>query len=207
MVIILNIFNYNNFNIEQKSNNFQIQTNRKNASTQTDPKLLYIEEEKDTIELNTNYFKTRKDSPDLIRDKIFKFFNKMLYEWILSTKTSKDDIEIIRYSFKNNKKFIVESMKKYLKELFVKENQISAVNKINNELLKNKLERKYEDIYKIFISEQNINIGNFYDNFKFLKDFLKDMEEKNEKKEYIDKVKDIALRYEEWKGKKIHFSK
>ena len=207
MVIILNIFNYNNFNVEQKSNNFQIQTNRKNASTQTDPKLLYIEEEKDTIELNTNYFKTRKDSPDLIRDKIFKFFNKMLYEWILSTKTSKDDIEIIRYSFKNNKKFIVESMKKYLKELFVKENQISAVNKINNELLKNKLERKYEDIYKIFISEQNINIGNFYDNFKFLKDFLKDMEEKNEKKEYIDKVKDIALRYEEWKGKKIHFSK
>ena len=207
MVIILNIFNYNNSNIEQKSNNFQTQTNKKNASTQTDPKFLYIEEEKDTIELNTNYFKTRKDSPDLIRDKIFKFFNKMLYEWILSTKTSKDDIEIIRYSFKNNKKFIVESMKKYLKELFVKENQISAVNKIKNELLKNKLERKYEDIYKIFISEQNANIGNFYDNFKFLKDFLKDMEEKNEKKEYIDKVKDIALRYEEWKGKKIHFSK
>ena len=207
MVIILNIFNYNNSNIEQKSKNFQIQTNKKNASTQTDPKFLYIEEEKDTIELNTNYFKTRKDSPDLIRDKIFKFFNKMLYEWILSTKTSKDDIEIIRYSFKNNKKFIVESMKKYLKELFVKENQISAVNKINNELLKNKLERKYEDLYKIFISEQNANIGNFYDNFKFLKDFLKDMEEKNEKKEYIDKVKDIALRYEEWKGKKIHFSK
>ena len=131
----------------------------------------------------------------------------MLYDWISKTKTSSDNIEIVRYNFKNNKKFILESMNKYLKELFVKEKQIAEVNNIKNDLLKNKLERKYEELYKIFIKDENINMGNFYDNFKFLKDFLKEMEAKNEKKEYIEKVKDIALRYEEWKDKKIHFSK
>ena len=198
---------------ENKANDFFIKKNKKDESTQTEPNALYIKEE--DIPITTNEVKEnkkRKFSPDLIRDKIFKHFNKMLFNWISKTKNDDDNIDIISYQFeKNNKQCILESMNKSLKELFISENQIEELQNINNELLISKLKFKYEEIYKIFISEpEQINpenyVDNFLDNFQVLRDFLETLKGK-ETKEYISKVKDIALNYEKWKNKKMHFSK
>lgn len=199
---------------EDKTNDLFILNNKKDESTQTEPNYLYIEEE-DDIPIMTNDLipnKKRKYSPDLIRDKIFKYFNKKLFFWISISKTKEDNIDIISYQFeKNNKKYIIEAMNKSLKELFIPKNKIEEIKNINNELLKYKLDFKYEKIYKIFICDSNkINpkdyLENFLDKFEFLDDFLVSMKGK-ETEEYIGKVKAIALNYENWKNKKMHFSK
>lgn len=211
--IDINIFNkINNIYEENKTNDLCINTNKKDQSTQTELNPLYIEEEdipNITKELKED--KKRKDSPDLIRDKIFKYFNKMIFNWILNTKGQKDEIDIISYQFeKNNKQCISESMNKCLKELFIPKNQIEKLKNINNELLKYKLDFNYKKIYEIFICEPNQikpdnYLDNFLDNFKILEDFLESLKGKENKK-YIKKVKDIALTYEKWKDKKMHFS-
>ena len=97
-------------------------------------------------------------------------------------------------------------MNKQLKELFLLD--INDINQIDNELLKQKLELKYEDVYKNFISgSYTINLDEeLYENFQFLDDFLRNMMN-TEEEEYINKVKKIALRYDDWKNKKIHLFK
>ena len=206
-----NINNIDDFYEEKKTNDLYITNNKKDQSTQTEPNALYIEEEDIPNIINELKNKPRKYSPDLIRDKLFKYFNKMLFKWIGISKTDNDNIDIISYQFeKNNKQCILNSMNKYLKELFISKNQIEEIQNIKNELLKFKLEFRYEDIYKIFICEpkevkpENY-LDNFLDKFAFLEDFLKSLEVK-ETKEYIKKTKDIALNYEKWKNKKMHFS-
>ena len=208
---INNINNIDDLCEEKKTNDFYITNNKKDKSTQTEPNALYFEEEDIPIIINELKNKQRKNSPDLIRDKIFKFFNKKLFHWILESKTDNDKIDIISYQFeKNNKQCILKAMNKYLKELFISKNQIEEVQNIKNELLKYKLEFKYEDIYKIFICDRKEvkpekYLEHFLDKFEFLGDFLKSLEVK-ETKEYINKTKDIALNYEKWKNKKMHFS-
>ena len=212
--LINNIYNkIEDFYEENKTNELFFKNNKQDQSTQTEPNALYIEEDDDPIitnEIKVN--KKRKYSPDLIRDKIFKHFNKMLFNWIIKSKKDNDEIDIISYQFeKNNKQCILESMSKCLKELFISKNQIKEIQNINNELLKYKLEFKYEELYKIFISEPNQiktenYVDNFLDNFHLLGSFLELLKGK-ETLEYISKVKDIALNYEKWKNKKIHFTR
>ena len=192
--------NKTTFLVKIQTDNFEIK-DKENISTQTNSNLL---EENDEI---NGKKKRRKYLPDLIRDKIFKNFNKMLFNWINSSKNKNDNINIIQYSLKkNNKENISQAMNKLLKELFVLD--INDINQIDNELLKQKLELKYEDVYKIFISDHStININEeLFKNFSFLNDFLRNLE-KTEKEDYINKVKEIALRYDDWKNKKIHLFK
>ena len=184
-----------------KIENFEVHF-KENNSTQTESSPL-----SDMIDEIPSKKKTRKYSPDLIRDKIFKNFNKILYNWIYSSKNENDNINIIQYNLeKNNKKCISQAMNKQLKELFLLD--INDINHIDNELLKQKLELKYEDVYKNFISEScKININEeLYKNFQFLDDFLRNMMN-TEEEEYINKLKKIALRYDDWKNKKIHLFK
>ena len=121
----------------------------------------------------------------------------------MKSKTNNSDIKIKKFQFeKNNKKYISEAMNKNLKDLFISENEI---NKIDSGVLRQKLEFKYENIYKLFISE-TINpteSNHLLENFKFLNDFLKELELKKEKLDYILKVKNVALSYDIWKDKKI----
>ena len=201
----LNYYLFNCFSIEQNKG-FFIQNNKKEISVQTESKALYEQEENNLIIINKiKINKSRKDSADLIRDKLFKYFNNILYYWIIYSKS--ENIDIKKYQFeKNNKKCIAEAMNKYLKELFI---SINEINKIDNNILKQKLDYKYEDIYNIFISEPEESIKNkkLFKNFKYLKDFLKELELKKESEDYILKVKNVALSYEEWKNKKIKIYK
>ena len=133
----------------------------------------------------------------------------MIYFWISSTKNLNSDIEIIQYSLeKNNKQCIAQQMNKLLKELFVSQDNINNIEQIDNKLLKDKLNLKYEKAYKYFISGPNEIKGKeeLFENFSFLEDYLKNLEKK-ESKEYISKVKEVATRYDEWKDKKVHLFK
>lgn len=223
------LFN-NNENIHQNTNdNFKndndfciVKTNKitienillKDECTQTEPSELYTKENKEEknvkeVQIILETKKKRKDSPDDIRPKIFNYFNKMIYFWISSTKNLNSDIEIIQYSLeKNNKQCIAQQMNKLLKELFVSQDNINNIEQIDNKLLKDKLNLKYEKAYKYFISGPNEIKGKeeLFENFSFLEDYLKNLEKK-ESKEYISKVKEVATRYDEWKDKKVHLFK
>ena len=182
-------------------NYFFIKNNREDTSIQTESSALFEKEE--NFPIKTIEIKTRKYSSDLIRDKLFKYFNNILFYWLMKSKTNNSDVNIKKFQFeKNNKKCISEAMNKKLKDLFVSENEI---NKIDNGVLRQKLEFKYEYIYKLFISEtrNSTESDDLLENFKFLDDFLKELELKKEKLDYILKVKNVALSYDIWKDKKI----
>ena len=152
--------------------------------------------------------KGRKFSPDNIRGKIFTNFNKKLLKWLRFSKEKDDNIKIISFHFKKNKEVIKSFMNKKLKELFVQNKEPNDLNELKNELLKQKLETKYEDLYKFFINENN-NVNKdkkFLENFYFLEDYLKQLG-KTESKEYISKTKEVATRYKEWENKKTHLFK
>ena len=172
-------------------------------STQTSFKELYKEEEEEDEPKSK-----RKISPDLIRDKIFNYFNKMLYIWLI---TKNNNIEINQFSFeKNNKKIISETLNKTLKDLFISKSHVNDLDNTTNKILKDKVKLKYEDAYKMFISEVDKNEkdkkNEFYENFSFLEDFLKQMEDRENDK-YISRVREVATRYHEWIDKKIHLFK
>ena len=195
-----NVKKYNCLSVNE-INYFFIKNNKEDASIQTESNALFKKEE--NFPIKTIEIKSRKYSPDLIRDKLFKYFNNILFYWLMKSKTNNSDIKIKKFQFeKNNKKYISEAMNKNLKDLFISENEI---NKIDSGVLRQKLEFKYENIYKLFISE-TINpteSNHLLENFKFLDDFLKELELKKEKLDYILKVKNVALSYDIWKDKKI----
>ena len=104
-----NIFNNNNLTLD-RTVKFNIMNNLKiDAWTQTNYKLLYQKEEKkekdknedneENKEIVNNKQKKRKDDADLMRDKIFKYFNKMVYNWIKNTKNNNDKINIYHFIF------------------------------------------------------------------------------------------------------------
>ena len=180
-------------------------------STQTDYNELYIEEneeEKTEPENPQNQTKKiRKYDTDLIRNKIFNHFNKMLYKWLLNTQPNDNNkAEIKQYHLvKINKDIISSLMDKYLKDLYLSHN---SIDKISNKLLKNKLEYKYQILYDFFISgTHNINKDTeFFTNFTFLNNYL-DKLRKKEDDEYIEKVKTVAMEYKQWLGGKAHLFK
>ena len=103
--------------------------------TQTEYCPLYEYENKEEIQEqkigNLNKRK-RKDHADLIRSKLFNYFNKMLYNWIISSKGKNDKITIQQYFLKQNKKDnIKEVMTKKLKDIFIPKN---STEQIANEL-------------------------------------------------------------------------
>ena len=194
--------NINN-NKKEKSYNFENKIIYKDECTQTSFNELFKEEEEEDEPKSK-----RKISPDLIRDKIFNYFNKMIYIWLI---TKNKNIEINQYSFKkNNKTIISETFNKSLKDLFISKTQVNDLDKTINKLLKNKVNLKYEEAYKMFIYGVDKNEKDkkkeFLENFPFLEDFLKQMEGK-ENNEYISRVREVATRYHEWIDKKIHLFK
>lgn len=215
----LNEINFINNNIIKwkiDPNKIEVIIRKEDKSTQTDPFPLYKkEEEKDakTQNINQNNLNKKhyKDSPDLIRSKLFNYFNKMLYSWLNKPKIEARDI-IIHYRLKKNNKYnIKETMNKFLKELFISPENINRINQINNNLLKKKLDYKYENIYNFFISNKNEiqkdeEYEEFFENFIFLDDYLKELA-KIEKKDYARKIKEIALTYYKWKDYKCHIIK
>ena len=215
-----NIFNNNNLTLDRTVKFYVMMKNPKiDAWTQTNYKLLYQKEEKkekdknedneENKEIVNNKQKKRKDDADLMRDKIFKYFNKMVYNWIKNTKNNNDKINIYHFIFKNNKTTINECMNKQLKNLFLKEidgKLDQKLKQINNNLLIKKLEYKYEDIYKLFISQkEKINKSEeLLKDFYFLDDFLEELKKKKEDDEYLSRLKEVALHYDKWKDKKTH---
>ena len=220
-----NIINENSISVQSKIN-YEVNNdiNLKIAQTtsleyrekldkevQTDHCHLYYEEKEIDIDNNNIFLKNkRKISPDLIRDKIFNHFNKVLYIWL--TANIKDDKpEVIQFTFQqNNKTKISETMEKQLKEIFFDPEEINRLNITDNEFLKEILELKYEDIYNIFIGQpknsEEKNNTKFLNHFSYLSDFLKEMEGK-ECQEYITRVREVATRYKEWIKNKIHLFK
>jgi hypothetical protein len=202
----------NNNNLENEFNKIEIKIISKytrDIGTQTNFSRLYEIEEK-LIKKNRIY------QADLIRDKIFTFFNGMIFDWLTSTKNEKDcDLDIINFRFsKNNKECINDSMNKRLKELFLypKKDLEEKLKQINNELLKYKLELEYKYIYNIFISNKDSIKENeeFLKNFVLLDEYIEQLKlnpkfEQNQ--EYITRLKKVALNYNEWKDKKVHLFK
>ena len=213
------IFNNNSLTL-YKTDNFDLML-KQDKSTQTDYKLLYQKEEKkendkkkekeEKEEKEESKQKKRKFDADLMRDKIFKYFNKMVYNWLKISENKNDKINIYYFKFKNNKTIINECMNKQLKNLFLDQKENNAalgqrLKKTNNKLLIEKLQYRYEDIYKLFISQkEKINeTKELLDNFYFLDDFLEELKKKNENNEYLSRLKEVALNYEIWKNKKAH---
>ena len=150
--------------------------------------------------------KKRKDSPDLIRSKLFNYFNKMLFNWIISSKDKKDKAIIQQYCLKQNKKDnIREVMAKKLKDIFKPK---ISLEQITNELLLKKLDSKYETLFDYFISDGNISDENkdFLKNFTFLNNYLETLRS-NESNEYINRVREVAQNYNLWLEKKVHLFK
>lgn len=201
----------NDYNKNQIDNTASLDYRVKlDKEVQTDHCYLYnIENEMDNDNNNIFLKNKRKVSPDLIRDKIFNHFNKVLYIW-LTANIKNDKPEVIQFTFQqNNKTKISETMEKQLKEIFFDPEEINSLNITDNEFLKEILELKYEDVYRIFINEpknsEEHNIK-FLNHFSYLSDFLKEMEGK-ECQEYISRVREVATRYKEWIKNKIHLFK
>ena len=200
----------NNCNI-YKTDNYSVELtkNYEDKGVQTDYSPLY-EQEDETNNNNNNSKNTRKDSPDLIRDKIFNYFNKNIYIW-LTTNIIDNKPKVIPFTFKkNNKKIISDSMQKYLKDLFFDPEEIKTFDFSDNDFLKKIFGLKYEEVYQKFISDsknsENDENTKYYKNFSYLSEFLKEMEEKEER-EYISRVAQVAIRYHEWITQKIHLFK
>jgi hypothetical protein len=113
----------NGFNLEStKTNDIKyIETSKENFDsinvcskfTQTEFCPLYEYENKEDLEdiedienekIDKINKKKRKDSPDLIRSKLFNYFNKMLFNWIVSSRDKNDKAIIQQYYLKQNKK-------------------------------------------------------------------------------------------------------
>ena len=180
-------------------------------STQTEYSPLYVYESNEDIKeqeiynLNKNKRK-RKDCTDLIRSKLFNYFNKMLYKWIISSEDINDEIKIQPYCLRqNNKESIKEVMTKKLKDIFLPKN---PTEQITNKLFIKKLETNYKTLFDYFISDDNISKENedFFKNFVFLNNYLETLKE-SESDEYINKVSQVAKEYESWLGKKVHLFK
>lgn len=199
----------NNFRIDKSGkSDISIKTD---SSTQTDSKFQDEPDEPVDIKKEPKNFirkekRKRKNSPDLIRSRIFNFLNKNIYKWISKTKRPSDNIKLYQYSLgQNNKMSISDTMDKYLKDLFVSETDKDKINQIENDLLRSKLEKKYMDIYNLFIKDKEEN-NSFTENFIFFEDYLKELEKK-EDNEYIEKVRKVTFNYERWKDKKVHIDK
>ena len=198
-------------NIVSKVDNFEyldiINPKTKDSSTQTDLHLLFSKEN----ENNAKDKRHRKNDTDLIRIKLFKYFNNMLYNWIKNSINHSKDIHIIQYDSKINKNTISNIMNKNLYELFLQENDNKIIDTIKNELLKEKLNCKYKTIYDYFITQKN-SIGilkksqNFWKHFYFLEDYLEELKEK-ENDIYINRMKTISLEYNKWLNNKAHLFK
>ena len=203
---------YNNNNlIFKETDHFEIKgKSTREIGTQTNFNYLYKEEEK-LIKKN------RKYQADLIRDKIFKFFNKMIYNWLKSPEKEKDndDIVILNFHFqKNNKSYINDSMNKLLKDLFIypEKDLEEKIKKINNDLLKYKLGLGYKYVYNIFTSNK-VEIKEseeFLKGFVFLDEYIEQLKEKEKYEkndEYFVRLKTVALNYNDWKDKKARLWK
>ena len=200
--IIINNINNNIFIYGLSKSSFEYIVNpRENIKTenkkiQTEYSQLYIKENN----------KKRKNDTDLIRNKIFIQFNKVIYNWLLNSKSEKDKIKIIQYHPKKlNKNIINILMSKKIKELFIQKDSSSI---IINESLKKKLEFYYKDLYDYFISEKEyINENNeILNDFPNLNNYLESLKG-NEEENYINKLKTIALGFNKWKDKKVHLFK
>ena len=141
----------------------------------------------------------------------------MIFNWLTNSKNEKDnyDITITYFQFtKNNKKCINDSMDKTLKELFIYpiEDVEEKLNQINNNLLKYKLGLEYKYVYNIFISNKDLinEREEFFKNFIFLDEYIENLKLKKkyeQNQEYIERLKKVALNYNEWKDKKVHLWK
>lgn len=213
--------NLNNKNNEMKITNSEtfvylvnpIEKHNEDKETQTEFSQLYIkeneeegEEEEEKKLLKKKKKKKRKNDTDLIRNKIFNHFNKVIYNWLIISKNDQDKIEIIQYRpEKLNKELISTLMGQKIKELFVQKNSSNII--INN-LLKKKLEYTYQELYNYFISDkENINEEKeFLNDFFYLKNYLESLKGK-EDENYINRLKTIALEFDKWKDKKVHLFK
>ena len=190
-----------------------IEKHNEDKETQTEFSQLYIkeneeegEEEEEKKLLKKKKKKKRKNDTDLIRNKIFNHFNKVIYNWLIISKNDQDKIEIIQYRpEKLNKELISTLMGHKIKELFVQKNSSNII--INN-LLKKKLEYTYQELYNYFISDkENINEEKeFLNDFFYLKNYIESLKGK-EDENYINRLKTIALEFDKWKDKKVHLFK
>ena len=213
--------NLNNKNNEMKITNSEtfvylvnpIEKHNEDKETQTEFSQLYIKENEEEGEeeekkklLKKKKKKKRKNDTDLIRNKIFNHFNKVIYNWLIISKNDQDKIEIIQYRpEKLNKELISTLMGQKIKELFVQKNSSNII--INN-LLKKKLEYTYQELYNYFISDkENINEEKeFLNDFFYLKNYIESLKGK-EDENYINRLKTIALEFDKWKDKKVHLFK
>ena len=214
--------NLNNKNNEMKITNSEtfvylvnpIEKHNEDKETQTEFSQLYIKENEEEGEeeeekkklLKKKKKKKRKNDTDLIRNKIFNHFNKVIYNWLIISKNDQDKIEIIQYRpEKLNKELISTLMSQKIKELFVQKNSSNII--INN-LLKKKLEYTYQELYNYFISDkENINEEKeFLNDFFYLKNYIESLKGK-EDENYINRLKTIALEFDKWKDKKVHLFK
>jgi len=189
--------------------------NECSQSTQTEFCDLYKYENKDEIEdldgieeekIDKLIKRKRKNCTDLIRSKLFNYFNKMLYNWIISSKDQNDKAIIQQYYLKQNKKDnIKEVMGKKLKDIFIPKNSIEQ---ITNELILKKLDSYYKTLFDYFISDGNISNENkeFFKNFTFLNNYLEALR-RDESEDYINRVRTVAEKYDSWLGQKVHLFK
>ena len=231
MKIYSSNFNYVNlfYNSDNKNQNNNIlneaQKEFVDKSTSTEYNEMYYEENKkddkliteELIDENNDFLdinnlnkkkrkKKRKYDTDLIRNKIFIYFNKMLYNWLIKAIPDDEKKQINQISLpKINKEKIRSLMNKTLKSLFLLPEE--AENKFNDKLLQ-KLGYKYQELYNLFISKSNdFGIENeLFQDFYYLENYLSDIR-KIEDNEYINKVRKVATEYEKWMNNKVHLFK
>lgn len=230
---INNINLFLNPKIDNHSDNQSIEDTKEyvNKSTSTEYNSRYYEENKiddklnnsESFEENSDFLninkiskikrkKKRKYDTDLIRNKIFIYFNKMLYSWLIKAIPDDEKKEINQISMlKINKAKIRSLMSKTLKSLFVLPEETE---KIFNDKLLQKLEYNYQTLYNLFISKSNDfskdiifeDKNELFEDFYYLDDYLEDIK-KVEDKEYIGKVRKVAIEYEKWMNNKVHLFK
>lgn len=227
--------NINNINLSfypenENQNDIQFNENQKefvDKSTSTEYNGMYYEENKkddkiiseDSIKENNDFLninnltkkkrkKKRKYDTDLIRNKIFIYFNKMLYNWLINALPDDEKKEINQISLtKINKEKINSLMGQTMKSLFLLPEETEK--KFDDKLLQ-KLGYKYQELYNIFISKSKSNDfgknNDLFQNFYYLDDYLSDIR-KIEDNEYIGKVRKVAIEYEKWMNNKAHLFK
>lgn len=217
------ISNPNNENQNNLSNDVKKEYIDKSTSTEynemyyeenkKDDKLIFgesIEENNDFLNINNlikrKRKKKRKYDTDLIRNKIFIYFNKMLYNWLIKAIPDDEKKLINQISLiKINKEKIRSLMSKTLKSLFLLPEE--AENNFDDRLIQ-KLGYKYQTLYNRFISKSNdFDIDNdLFQDFYYLENYLSDIR-KIEDNEYIGKVRKVAIEYEKWMNNKVHLFK
>jgi hypothetical protein len=169
-----------------------------------------IEENNDSLNINNltkkKRKKKRKYDTDLIRNKIFIYFNKMLYNWLIKAIPDDEKKQINQISLnKINKEKIRSLMSKTLKSLVLLPEE--AENEFDDKLL-HKLGYKYQELYNLFISKSNDLVidNDLFQDFYHLENYLSDIR-KIEDNEYIAKVRKVATEYEKWMNNKVHLFK